>query len=232
MLSLPIFGVMHHVAIPADQSVRTVTRERTRHVDLGGSPSHVPGPHDRNEPQDVLVTTSCIRPSLPMFLLRDEPASGESDFRSFRHGTNPSAWLCRIMSNTWINAYHKIRRRPPVTDGQPINCDRHASTGPRSAEIETLEAWPDNEKTELLEILPDHRRIVFCYNNIGHFRFNAIAEITDIPTGTVMPRLHRARQQLRTLLADVARERRPARGSAQGEAIDLSKPSRALGEKQ
>lgn len=232
MLSLPIFGVMHHVAIPADQCVRSVARERTRDVDLGGSPSHVPGPHDRNEPQDVLVTTSCIRPSLHVFLLRDEPASGETDFRSFRHGTNPGAWLFRIMSNTWINAYHKIRRCPPVTDGQLTNCDRHASTGLRPAEIETPEAWPDNEITELLEILPDHRRIVVCYADIGRFRFKAIAEITDIPTGTVMPRLHRARRQLRTLLADVARHRGPARGPAQGEAVDLSKPSRALGERQ
>jgi hypothetical protein len=202
-LTLPIFGIMHHVAIPADQCVRPVIKERTRQVHLGGSPwhvrgpSHVPGPH--------------------------EPPSGETDLRSLSHGTDPSAWLFRIMSNTWISAYHKIARRPPesrsgrITDGQLANCDRHASTGLRSAEIEAL---------------PDNHRIVLCYTAIGRLRFKAIAEITSTPTGSVMARLHRARRQLRTLLADVARERGTARGAARREAVDLPKPSRALGERQ
>jgi RNA polymerase sigma-70 factor, ECF subfamily len=202
-LTLPIFGIMHHVAIFADQCVRPASKESTRHVHFGGSPwhvpglSHVPGPH--------------------------EPPSGETDLRSFRHGTNPSAWLLRIMSNTRISAHQRIRRRPPesrsgrITDGQLANCDRHASTALRPAKIEAL---------------PDGHRIILYYNAIGRFRFEAIAEITSIPTGTVMPRLHRARAQLRTLLASVTRDRGTARGAGRREAVDLPKPPRALGERQ
>ena len=38
-------------------------------------------------------------------------------------------------------------------------------------------------------------------------RFKEIAELTNAPIGTVMSRLHRGRRQLRTLLADVAKDR-------------------------
>jgi RNA polymerase sigma-70 factor (ECF subfamily) len=170
-------------------------------------------------------------------LLQETMMKGYADFRSFRHGTNIRAWLFRIMYNTWISAYHKSRRRPPeslsgrITDGQLADGDRHASTGLRSAEVEALEALPDKEITEALEILPDVLRVVVYYADIAGFRYKEIAEITDIPIGTVMSRLYRARRKLRTLLADVARERGFARGTALDEAIDLPKPTRALGER-
>jgi RNA polymerase sigma-70 factor (ECF subfamily) len=171
-------------------------------------------------------------------LLQETMLKGYANFRSFRHGTNLRAWLFRIMSNTWISAYHKTRRRPleslsdRITDGQLADCDRHATTGVRSAEVEALEALPDNKITEALEILSDNLRLVVYYADIAGLRYKEIAEITDTPIGTVMSRLHRARRQLRMLLADVARERGFARGAALDEAVDLPKPSRALGERQ
>jgi len=134
-------------------------------------------------------------------------------FPSFRQGTNLRAWLFRIMHNMWINNYRKNQRRPmeylsgEITDWQLAAHDRHAVTGLRSAEVEALEAMPDAEIATALAALPDQFRMVIHYAYVEGLRYKEIAEIMGTPVGTVMSRLHRARGQLRMLLADVARER-------------------------
>ena len=45
-------------------------------------------------------------------LVQDTMLRAYTQFRLFREGTHLRAWLMRIMHNTWINNYHKSRRRP------------------------------------------------------------------------------------------------------------------------
>ena len=77
----------------------------------------------------------------------------------------------------------------------------------RSAEVEALEALPDYEIVDAVEALPETHRMVVYYADVGGYRYREIAEIMDIPIGTVMSRLHHARRRLRILLADVALQR-------------------------
>ncbi|MDY6811817.1 MAG: sigma-70 family RNA polymerase sigma factor [Actinomycetota bacterium] len=158
-------------------------------------------------------------------LVQETYVKAFSAFSSFREGTNLKAWLYRILTNTYINGYRKKQRQPAqyptdeITDWQLAATAEHSSTGLRSAEIEALEALPDDDIKAALQELPEDFRMAVYYADVEGLPYKEIAEIMDTPIGTVMSRLHRGRRQLRDLLADVARERgfnRAARNKESG----------------
>jgi RNA polymerase sigma-70 factor, ECF subfamily len=146
-------------------------------------------------------------------LVQDTVLRAYTQFRLFREGTNLKAWLMRIMHNTWINNYHKRRRRPveqlsdEISDWQQVAEQRHTSMGHRSAEVEALESLPDDEVVAALEALSDKHRMLVCYADVDGYRYKEIAEIMEIPIGSVMSGLHHARRRLSILLVDVAQQR-------------------------
>ncbi|WP_273416303.1 sigma-70 family RNA polymerase sigma factor [Corynebacterium appendicis] len=133
-------------------------------------------------------------------------------FDSFKEGTNLKAWLYRIMTNTYINSYRKKQRRPletsaeDVTDRQLYTTSSHDSTGLQSAEVEALKNLPDTQIAEAMNSLNDDYRMVVYYADVEGLAYKEIAEVMDVPLGTVMSRLHRGRKHLRELLKDVANE--------------------------
>lgn len=153
-------------------------------------------------------------------LVQETFVKAYSAFRSFREGTNLKAWLYRILTNTYINSYRKKQRQPAqyptdeITDWQLAATAEHTSTGLRSAEVEALDALPDDDIKAALQSLPDEFRMAVYYADVEGFPYREIAEIMGTPIGTVMSRLHRGRKQLRGLLAGVARERGFNRGGA------------------
>ena len=144
-------------------------------------------------------------------------------FHSFQPGSNLNAWLFRILTNTYINGYRKKKRQPVqystelVTDQHLAEAYAHcAPTGMRSSEDEALDLLPDNDIKAAMQALPQQFRDVVYYADVQGFRYKEIAALMKIPTGTVMSRLHRGRQRLRSLLGDgasrVALEPMPAAG--------------------
>lgn len=146
-------------------------------------------------------------------LVQEAYARAYSSFHQYKPGTNLRAWLFRILTNTYINIYRKRQRRPQEADGdgledwQMARAAEHTSSGLRSAETEALDVLPDSDvKNALAEISEDFRIPVYLADVEG-FAYKEIADILDVPIGTVMSRLHRGRRSLRELLTDYAAER-------------------------
>ncbi len=145
-------------------------------------------------------------------LVQEAYAKAYASFHQFRPGTNLKAWLYRILTNTYINIYRKQQRSPKVADTpevedwQEAREASHTARGLRSAETEALERMPDSVVTEALADLSPDFRLAVILADVEGFSYKEIAEIMGTPIGTVMSRLNRARKQLRSKLADYARE--------------------------
>jgi RNA polymerase sigma-70 factor (ECF subfamily) len=77
----------------------------------------------------------------------------------------------------------------------------------RSAEEELLDRFTDAEVKEALESLPENFRMAVLLADVEGFAYKEIADILDIPIGTVMSRLHRGRKALQKRLYEFAVER-------------------------
>jgi RNA polymerase sigma-70 factor (ECF subfamily) len=133
-------------------------------------------------------------------------------FHQFQPGTNLKAWLYRILTNTFINSYRKKQRQPQTISEDEVEdwylYSKMAEEGLEpSAETRVLESLPDEEVQEALSSLPEQFRIAVLLADVEGFSYKEIAEITGVPIGTVMSRLHRGRKALEKRLWDVVRER-------------------------
>lgn len=145
-------------------------------------------------------------------LVQETYTKAFASFHQFKQGTNLKAWLYRILTNTYINLYRKRQREPQTANAEAVNdwqlarAGEHDAVGLRSAEADALAALPDTEVREAFSALAEDFRMVVYYSDVEGFSYKEIAEIMDIPLGTVMSRLHRGRRILREKLVDYARE--------------------------
>jgi RNA polymerase sigma-70 factor (ECF subfamily) len=139
-------------------------------------------------------------------------------YGSFKEGTNLKAWLYRILTNTFINTYRARKRRPEQTeldDVEDLYLYRRlggleAVSAGRSAEEEVLEHFTESEVKTAVEELPEQFRLAVLLADVEGFSYKEIAEILDIPIGTVMSRLHRGRKSLQKTLHEFGMQRRLA----------------------
>ena len=133
-------------------------------------------------------------------------------FSGFKEGTNLRAWMYRILTNTFINNYRKKQRQPVTVADEDIEdwylYDKLGESGVEaSAETEVLEKIPDEDVQRALEDLPENFRMAVLLADVEGFSYKEIAEILEIPIGTVMSRLHRGRKALQKALWETVRER-------------------------
>ena len=86
-------------------------------------------------------------------------------------------------------------------------CPVRGDSRGRSAEDEALDTFTDDVVKTALEELPEAFRIAVLLADVEGFSYKEISEITDVPIGTVMSRIHRGRRALQKTLFDTAAAR-------------------------
>jgi RNA polymerase sigma-70 factor (ECF subfamily) len=136
-------------------------------------------------------------------------------YETFEAGTNLKAWLYRILTNTYINKYRRDSRRPNETDLGEVEDlylyrrlgSEQSADAARSVEDLVLDGLVESDIKHAVESLPENFRIPVLLADLEGFAYKEIAEILDVPIGTVMSRLHRGRKALQRALWEYARER-------------------------
>ena len=144
-------------------------------------------------------------------------------FDRFEEGTNLKAWLFRIMTNAYINTYRKKQREPKKVSADEIEdfdlyqeLKDHDDQFSQTPERIVLDSLVDSDIIEAIDDLPEQFRLAVVLSDVEGFSYAEMAEIMDVPLGTVMSRLHRGRKALQKRLWDLARDRGIVRSSSDG----------------
>lgn len=134
-------------------------------------------------------------------------------FHTFQDGTNARAWLYRILMNAYIDAYRRSKREPEMVEDEDVGefylyaKVRESDDFRRQGDPEEmlLSQIMDADVKSALEQVPEPFRAAVILADLEEFSYREIAEILDIPIGTVMSRLYRGRRHLQRLLWDYAK---------------------------
>ena len=120
-------------------------------------------------------------------------------FDSFQSDTNFKAWIFRILRNTFLTSRTGIAAaRTIFLEDQPDTLDTTAS-GPTPEDILLRLDNQATLQTALEQLQPQLREaLLLC--DVEEIKYRDIAVILDVPIGTVMSRISRARTTLRQLL--------------------------------
>src|SRR5436190_11908697 len=122
-------------------------------------------------------------------------------FKSFSgfHGSNGRAWLLTIVRNT---SYTLMKKNRAVDLTTPFDEERHATDYESVNPAALLEQTEDAEIVrEAMDHLPAEFREILVLRHLEGLSYKEIADIAQIPPGTVMSRLARARGKLKEYLA-------------------------------
>lgn len=129
-------------------------------------------------------------------------------FGSFKKNTNCRAWLMRILRNTWLD-----HLRSKKTTGNQLPLDEQLISSD-STSIETtwsdpenlLDNFSDDQVIKALAQLPDDQRLALYLTDVEEFTHQETAEIMLVAEGTIKSRTSRARNALKNILSEYAKE--------------------------
>jgi RNA polymerase sigma-70 factor (ECF subfamily) len=114
---------------------------------------------------------------------------------AFQPGTRMDSWMFRIVQNLWLDDRRRVRVRGAQVDPDTIALSDHGAGAKQAEDRATLE-----EVRATVDQLPDDLRLVLALVAIEGHSYREAAETLNIPIGTVMSRLSRARALLLPLV--------------------------------
>jgi RNA polymerase sigma-70 factor (ECF subfamily) len=126
------------------------------------------------------------------------------DFQLESFGIRP--WLVRIMHNLHVSKSQREQRQPAAVDEQFLDSISPKS-GARISGVTSFDGM-DEQLVRAVNDLPVEYQTALLLWAIEDFSYKEIADALEVPIGTVMSRLHRARARLSERLADFARKER------------------------
>ena len=139
-------------------------------------------------------------------------------FNTFQKGTNIKAWLFKILRNTFINKYRKMVNLPSeifYEDVESVNSNLSYKQESDSGELtDTLESkyielgnLMEDDVKRAIDSLPIEYKEAILLSDVEELSYSDIAEITNVPIGTVKSRLNRGRKLLQKSLWEYAKDR-------------------------
>jgi RNA polymerase sigma-70 factor, ECF subfamily len=110
---------------------------------------------------------------------------------SFQPGTRIDAWLFRILRNLWIDTIRKSKIETEPLDGDAVP-DIPDQTADAAAETKLML----RQVSDIVTRLPDVQREVVLLVCVEEMSYKEASELLEVPIGTVMSRLARARQEI------------------------------------
>ena len=142
-----------------------------------------------------------------MWLIRDRTEAEDivqetltqalQSFHRFQPGTNARAWMLTILRHIRSNRLRARHRRPEV-----VEADDRLDALP-AVEV-TPQQVTDEDVLSALKALPPGFQEVIVLADVEELSYKEVATVLEIPIGTVMSRIHRARRLLRAALAEYA----------------------------
>ncbi|MGC4065664.1 MAG: sigma-70 family RNA polymerase sigma factor [Polyangiaceae bacterium] len=152
----------------------------------------------------------------------------------FEPGTNIKAWLLKILTNTFINRYHRGTLERSVVEGSTAEPLQDAWIGSasmnavRDPESLALRPMLEAEIQAALDTVPEEFRLAVVLADVEELSYKEISDIMGCPIGTVMSRLHRGRRMLKSKLFEhavaygIVNPNAGTRESSQDELVDLN----------
>ncbi len=147
-------------------------------------------------------------------LVQDAALLAHRGFPGFTAGSNFRAWFYRILLNRFYSNYRRQRRAGvsvDLDDTPELYLYQQAAASGLTSDSDTATTLVDRLDSELvtraLDALPEEFRTVATLYFMQDLPYQEIADMLDVPIGTVRSRLHRARRMLQKALWEVAAER-------------------------